>query len=94
VNDKTGEKVEFEKGRPGETGWKGKDHGHYTPPGGERGEHTEPGKIVKLLMDAGHGVVNTIGEHPVATVAIVGTVALVATVLTGGALAPTLAIIW
>jgi hypothetical protein len=45
-------------------------------------------------MDAGHGVVQTIREHPVATGAIVGTVAIGATILTGGAAAPALAFVF
>ena len=47
VNDKTGEKIEWNKGQPGEPGNRGKDHWHYTPPGGERGrEHFKPGETV------------------------------------------------
>jgi len=87
--------VEFERGRPGETGNKEHDHWHYTPPGGDRGkDHIRPGDVGKLLMDAGHGVVQTIREHPVATGAIVGTVAIGATILTGGAAAPALAFVF
>jgi len=94
VNDKTGEKVEFERGRPGETGNKEHDHWHYTPPGGDRGkDHIRPGDVGKLLVTAGQGVVQTIRDHPVATGVVVGTVAIGATILTGGAAAPALALI-
>jgi hypothetical protein len=86
--------VEFERGRPGEKGWKGEDHWHYTPLGGDRGkEHIRPGGVGKLLVDAGHGVVQTIREHPVATGVVVGAVAIGATIATGGAAAPALALI-
>jgi hypothetical protein len=78
----------------GEKGWKGEDHWHYTPPGGDRGkEHIRPGDMGKLLVTAGQGVVQTIRDYPVATGVVVGTVAIGATILTGGAAAPALALI-
>ena len=93
VNDKTGEKVEFERGRPTADGWRGEDHWHYTPPGGDKGkEHIRPGEVGKLLVTAGQGAVQTIRDHPVATGVVVGTVALGATILTGGAAGPALAL--
>jgi hypothetical protein len=92
VNDKTGEKVEFERGRPGQTGEKRNDHWHYTPPDGDRGkEHIRPGDVGKLLLGAVDAVAQAIRDHPVATVAILGGAALAATILTGGAAAPALA---
>jgi hypothetical protein len=60
VNDKTGEKVEWNKGRPGQPGNRGKDHWHYTPPGGERGEdHYKPGETVQKVV-AGAGVAGAV----------------------------------
>jgi RHS repeat-associated protein len=50
VNDKTGEKIEWNKGRPGSWGPKadrGKDGWHYTPPGGVRGKQVDPGQVLK-----------------------------------------------
>ena len=50
INDKTGEKVEWNKGRSGQKGWRGKDHWHYTPPGGERGDrHYAPGTTIQKV---------------------------------------------
>ena len=54
-----GEKIEWNKGRPGPWGPKsdrGKDGWHYTPPGGVRGPQVDPGSIVKSV-----GIVATIG---------------------------------
>ena len=58
VNDETGEKLEWNKGRPGQPGNRRKDHWHYTPPGGKRGrEHFGPGETVKkLIVVTGAGV--------------------------------------
>jgi RHS repeat-associated protein len=50
-----GEQLDFDKGQPGKTGWKGKDHWHVTHPGqkdydqtlGDRG-HVDPGKVIDL----------------------------------------------
>jgi RHS repeat-associated protein len=51
INDKTGERVEWNKGRPGQPGNRGKDHWHYTPPGGERGRrHLRPGEPAKRVI--------------------------------------------
>lgn len=47
INDKTGEKMEWNKGRPGQPRNRAKDHWHYTPPGGERGDHLKPGEVIK-----------------------------------------------
>jgi hypothetical protein len=48
INDK-GEKLDFDKGQPGERGDRGKDHWHYTPPDGKRGkEHYKPGQTLKM----------------------------------------------
>jgi len=52
INDKTGEKIEWNKGRPGPWGPKtdrGKDGWHYTPPGGERGRQLDPGQTVSRV---------------------------------------------
>ena len=75
VNDKTGEKMEFNKGKPGATGEKVNDHWHYTPPGGDRGkDHFRPGEVIKkALQGAGSKIVQTVREHPVATAVVVGT---------------------
>jgi len=56
VNDKTGEKLEWNKGRPGYWGPKadrGKDGWHYTPPGGVRGKQIDPGKTLKAATTVG-----------------------------------------
>ncbi len=50
INDKTGEKIEWNKGRPGPWGPssdRGKDGWHYTPPGGTRGKQLDPGAILR-----------------------------------------------
>jgi RHS repeat-associated protein len=52
VNDKTGEKIEWNKGRPGPWGPnadRGKDGWHYTPPGGVRGRQFDPGQTIKRV---------------------------------------------
>jgi RHS repeat-associated protein len=56
VNDKTGEKLEWNKGRPGKPGWRGKDHWHHTPPGGERSGHQRPGETIKRYAPAAVGL--------------------------------------
>lgn len=38
-----GESLEFNKGRPGEPGWRGEDHWHYGPNGEHGKEHLRPG---------------------------------------------------
>jgi hypothetical protein len=78
VNDKTGEKVDFHKGRPGETGKKQDDHWHYHPPGGEKGkDHIKPGEIGKLLRQVSSGISQTIMEHPVTTGVVVVSLAII-----------------
>ena len=48
INNK-GDKLDFDKGQPGEGGWKGKDHWKYTPAGGKRDErHYKPGQTLKM----------------------------------------------
>lgn len=59
-NPETGDKMEWNKGRPGQTGWKGKDHWHYTPKGGERGDHVPVGKVVRQVA-IGTAVVGIVG---------------------------------
>lgn len=56
INDKTGEKLEWNKGRPGPWGPKadrGKDGWHYTPPGGVRGKQMDPGTVLKTTAKVG-----------------------------------------
>ena len=56
INDKTGEKMEWNKGRPGQFGPKtdrGRDGWHYTPPGGVRGKQMDPGTVIKATATAG-----------------------------------------
>jgi RHS repeat-associated protein len=56
INDKTGEKIEWNKGRPGPWGPKsdrGSDGWHYTPPGGTRGPQLEPGITIKTAVKVG-----------------------------------------
>ena len=56
VNGKTGEKLEWNKGRPGPWGPKadrGKDGWHYTPPGGARGKQMDPGQVLKAATKVG-----------------------------------------
>ena len=56
INDKTGEKLEWNKGRPDKFGPKtdrGKDGWHYTPPGGVRGKQLDPGQVVKTATKVG-----------------------------------------
>lgn len=77
-NEKTGEKVDFDKGQPGEKGNKGKDHWHYTPPGSKKKgkKHYLPGESMKVkdspsLWDR----VKSIPPKPIAkwgTAAIIG----------------------
>jgi hypothetical protein len=45
VNDKTGDKLDWHNGKPGEKGWKGKDHWHWN----EHDWHFEPGDTVKRV---------------------------------------------
>ena len=42
VNDKTGDKLDWHRGQPGEKGWKGKDHWHWN----EHDWHFKPGDTV------------------------------------------------
>jgi hypothetical protein len=50
-NPTTGGKIEWNPKQPGKKGSKGKDHWHFTPPGGKRGTgHEEPGDRVKNPM--------------------------------------------
>ena len=94
VNDKTGEKLDFDRGRPGMPGRRQEDHWHYTPPGGDRGEHKRPGDVsFKVLQDAASRAVQTVRAHPVAAAVTIGTIAVAATILTGGAAAPALALV-
>ena len=56
VNVKTGEKLEWNKGRSGSWGPKadrGKDGWHYTPPGGVRGKQVDPGQVLKAASKVG-----------------------------------------
>lgn len=56
VNDKTGEKIEWNQGRPGPwppTADRGKDGWHYTPPGGQRGPQMDPGAILRTTVKVG-----------------------------------------
>ncbi len=47
-NPNTGGKIEWNPAQPGKPGSRGKDHWHYTPPGGKRGtKHEEPGDQVQ-----------------------------------------------
>jgi RHS repeat-associated protein len=62
VNVKTGEKMEWNKGRKGPWGPsadRGKDGWHYTAPGGTRGRQTNPGQIIKTVVKV--GIWGTIG---------------------------------
>ena len=55
INTKTGEKIEWNKGRPGPWGPKadrGKDGWHYTPPGGDRSKQMDPGQVLKTAAKA------------------------------------------
>jgi hypothetical protein len=52
INQKTGEKIEWNKGRPGSWGPKAdraKDGWHHTPPGGVRGKQIDPGQMIKTV---------------------------------------------
>ena len=56
VNVKTGEKMEWNKGRPGAwgpTADRGKDGWHYTPPGGQRSRQIDPGQMVTMAVHVG-----------------------------------------
>jgi RHS repeat-associated protein len=60
INDKTGEKIEWNKGRPGPWGPnsdRGSDGWHYTPPGGERGRQLDPGQVIKSGMIVTMGII-------------------------------------
>jgi RHS repeat-associated protein len=98
VNDTTGEQLEFHKGRPGQTGQKVDDHWHYAPPGADKKgkDHWYPGDVIKSAMNAaanaGSAAVQAVKDHPVATGAVIGAAAIIATVATGGAAAPALAV--
>jgi hypothetical protein len=55
INDKTGEKLEWNKGRPGPWGPssdRGKDGWHHTPAGGTRGKQLDPGSMVRKYAPA------------------------------------------
>jgi hypothetical protein len=64
------------------------------PPADRGKDHISPGEIFKTMLNAGSQVVQTIKEHPVATAVVLGTVAIGATILTGGAAAPALALVF
>jgi hypothetical protein len=56
VNVKTGEKMEWNKGRPGAWGPKadrGKDGWHYTAPGGQRSKQIDPGQMITMAAHVG-----------------------------------------
>ena len=73
VNDTTGEKIEWNKGRPGPWGPdadRAKDGWHYTPPGGTRGRQLDPGQVIKnvgigaAILGAGASILRAIKDLP------------------------------
>ncbi len=88
VNDKTGDKVDWHPGKPGEPGFIGKDHWHNVPPGGQKDkEHYEPGDRIKGPSFAQrHPIVTAVGVVALLYVAA----AVIIPPLVGAALAPAL----
>jgi hypothetical protein len=77
-NGKTGDRLEFERGRPGERGWKADDHWHHTPPGGDKSKHIEPGKTIKdARMDASPTLWDRVKAIPPRPIIEAGTAAIV-----------------
>jgi RHS repeat-associated protein len=88
VNDK-GEKLDWHKGIPGKPGEMGTDHWHRVPPDGQKDkEHYHPGDVVPLTKQA----LGWASEHRYAIAATGITIAIIATIATGGVAAPALAV--
>jgi hypothetical protein len=68
VNDKTGDKLDWHKGQPGEKKWQGRDHWHWLPGGEKEKTHYEPGDTIKryapaaIVVGIALGVAETIVE--------------------------------
>ena len=56
VNDKTGDKLDWHEGQPGEMGNKGEDHWHWVPGGKKQDEHYSPGDTIKQYAPTAVGV--------------------------------------
>jgi RHS repeat-associated protein len=53
VNDTTGDKLDWEPGRPDLPGWRGRDHWHWVPGGKKQDNHYRPGDTIKQFSSVG-----------------------------------------
>lgn len=56
VNDKTGDKLDWHEGQPGEKGNRGEDHWQWVPGGEKQDEHYSPSDTIKQYAPTAVGV--------------------------------------